>query len=227
MSGTVASVKRNVRLLTGDIALHDPAVSSDRLDRLILSKSAEMTGQVLPGTSWSTAALTLTVGALDKAFSSTAGLEYDAILALRFQDNGQIVERQPENVVEAMLEGWTNQTARPSFFYLRESTANVLTARFDVAPDSAYVLDALIATTPSQAVDDATVIPYPTEVLRAIEKAVAATAIIGMTDEQLAKCGINRALAGEYKQDAGSLVGAGKKREMRFVAQAHISPVVQ
>lgn len=222
MSLAFATVRANVRDLTHDGDPSDYAIRSAELDREIVGCLQLYGGMTYSGLAWSTAALTTVAGTASASF--TTGIVYSMVVELRLQSDGTLLKRESADNVEQTQQNATRPRGKPTSYYLIESSAQALSARFDPVPDAAYAIDALISTIPldSTSAD----LPVSDLVVRAIEYDTARRCILKMTPEQRDKRSISRDVVDDYRAAVGQFLNEERKRVMRLQAVAFLPPVV-
>ena len=160
----------NVRFQIRDRDSEEYLISEDEMTRMILRKSQEMTGMVIPGEGWVSNALTLSAGTFDTTY---AGATLDSVQVIRETTKGLLMERWTRQAMEWARQGPTLAVGYPRAYYLVESDLSVMTVRFYPKADKQYLFDVLLSGLPDGTVSDSTVVPYSDLVVAAIEKAVA------------------------------------------------------
>lgn len=205
MSDTLLNVSQRIRTLIVDEDPSDYAINDNRMWTLIDKQVQEIATRIGLGQSWITNAFTTADGQSD--YAMPAG-EYAQVVELKDVPHGRLIRKIDTEAMETSRQTFSNVFIKgfPWWFSLIEDTNQVLTVRLYPQPNGAYQMDALVSTIPTRIAAAADVIPFPRDILAALEMRVAARCVRQMNDAQMRK-----------SLSAGGL-GAGSWRAFRAVA---------
>lgn len=185
MSATLATLADRVRQLMNDTDPDDYAVSSPKLWRALVSKAWEWAPRFGYGETWQTALFTTSnSGSTD--FTAASGTVYGNVAHLKRASDGYQLKRESRDTIEAWHATIPQSTGKPSHYYLFESTAQRLTARFYPRPNESDTIDAMITVVPAESAIATDTINFSPQALDGLARCVASGIIDGMTDEQRA-----------------------------------------
>lgn len=225
MSATLATIRRNVRLLLRDTDSRDYAVRSDEMDRTILRHALEVGEDTGLGEAWATVATLSDSGSTDFALALSSQ-QLSNVRHLRLVSSGESLVRLDDAAMEEVRSGATIGTGIPEFYTLIEGTTQGVTLRLYPRPVAADTVEALIRFDPSQAVADATVIPLSDVQLRAVELGAAAELLASLTPEAAGKIGTSQVVVPVWQQSAERMRRDEKERRARQKRSAFVAPAV-
>lgn len=156
--------------------------------------------------SWTANAFTAAANTTDYALAG--GMQYEQILRLQRQKDSWPVFKRSAEYVESLRIGTSPATGVPQYFYPLENAAQVITVRLWPTPDASQVgdkYDMLGSTTPAT-MPPATAIGLSDAALIAMRKMAAAAALDFMSDDQVARLNLDKAVAQIWKAEAAEIL---------------------
>ena len=228
MSGTLATVRRNVNIKVRNLAGASNLAGRVSVDDAITSVMQVVAAQMDLGLEWLTTAITTTAGDRDYALANT--FEFNKIVLLRCQETGTVLCKATPEMIERYRLGPSEVTGEPQSYALREAApASVghqeVTVILGPTPDAVYKYDVLYAATPITLDSDGDEIPFGEAGVRALEYLSAAQIVAVASDDSLAEAHLSRGAADEYRRQGNDALYWEKVRQARQKRSAH-TPIV-
>lgn len=225
---TVATVVSNIRTRIKDTNASDYAVGSTRLIKLVSDMVLEIAGRLdVQGVEWETSVVTLASGDEDYSLATASG-DYRAILAVRRAWDGVLLMKLTPEEMQARKNPESPITGEPEYYSLTETQATdpaQVVMIVDPVPTTAEdgaLLDILTSYVPAEVDATTDEIPFSDAALVALELSVSVAVLSELTEEQVAKLGLNPAIAGRWDDQAASLLNREALRTYRQRRMGHI-----
>ncbi len=212
MSNTLLQVEDRIRAMLRDVNPDLPAVVSSQLRPLISARVQTMPG-VEFGEAWTDSFLALVAGTEDYTLSA---LTLTNIRVLRLHSSKVELERVSMERMTGYKQGTSVSSGDPTCYAVWEDTTPNVKIRLFPTPWQTDALDKFGAVIPTEVVNDADVIPFPTDMLRALEYMVAVTALGTLTPEKAQALGVSPTTSGTFAEMGREALYWAKVRRNRM-----------
>jgi hypothetical protein len=226
LSATRLQVVTNVRSLIDDENPSRYAISSSRINRIVDMETQRAAQVVGLGPTWSAGAVTLVAGTSDYTLS---GYLLDRILEVRMSYQNRILGKLTPLEMASIKQGPTESQGYPRYYSVYETAGSgsyIMTV--DPVPTAAEIgsgltLDLFVTETASTLASDSGVIYFSDQLLRDLEKSIAAHCVVTMTDDELAERKLSRESAALWSSQADDGYRMERHRLIRPRIVSHIA----
>lgn len=184
MSDTRGAVKRRIRLRIDDMNPNDRAIDDERMDILIEDRMHLLAQEVGLGAVWTTTLVTLAASTWQ--YTLPTSVQYERVMDVVLRSLATPLDRVTHAEMTALRDGGT-ATGDPTHYALFEDSSQQVNIWVYPTPTQVDYLDGLRAQIPTTLSSDSSAIPFSTPLLKALEKSVAAEAILLMDEESRAE----------------------------------------
>ena len=212
MSATFGACALRIRQMLGDLDPDRYLVSSPKLHRMLLSKSLEWGPRAGYGEAWTTSVLSLSdTGSSDFLFSAV--IQYQQIKHMRLATTGLLIERVAPAAIELLRQGAPLAAGIPNCFYLIETTAARVEARFYPRPNIVDTVDALVSVLPSNSALTSDSLAFSDTLIEGIVKEVASGVVTGLPPDRAQASNLTPDLAQRWHAEGLALLNEEIKRQ--------------
>lgn len=205
MAVRLDTLRTRVRSMLKDTNPSQYAVATYALDSTISQNLKRLAGSLGQPLAWDTSFVTLVAGTEDYTVSDA--FDYHSIALFRTRSDGRLVERVSPELLERYRQGNDSAGGGPVMCCVLEAKAAAgtnrsLTVRVWPTPGEADYLDALTAEFPVAVSADTDGIPLSDLGATALEYYVAAEALMAMSDDEVARLKMSKAVVPVWEKRA-------------------------